>query len=128
MRAVLAECTLRVGGCVCSVDNRCSQGGRGGGTGARGTLAATSIGPAGAIVNADAKAAEPVIVDAHEPGGVPLAVKAAPAVPAPTEDTAGVELASAAEGATTAKPEALEPWARGEAGHECSLRCQPNAS
>ena len=29
------------------------------------------------------------------------------AVPSPTEDTAGVELASAAKGATNAKPEAL---------------------
>ena len=125
---MVAECALRVGGRVCSVDNRCSRGGRGGGAGARGALAATSIGPASAIVNADAEAAEPTIVDAHEPGGVPSAMKAVPAVPAPTEDTIGVELASVAEGATTVKPEVLEPWARGEARRERSLRCQPNAS
>jgi hypothetical protein len=38
------------------------------------------------------------------------------AVPAPTKDTAGVELAGVAERVTTAKPEALEPfWVEGEA-------------
>jgi hypothetical protein len=56
--------------------------------------------------NADAEAAERAIVDAHEPGGAPSVVKA---VPAPTEDTTSVELASVAEGATMARPEALEP-------------------
>src|SRR5579863_8121389 len=37
-------------------------------------------------------------------------------VPASTESTASIKLASVAEGATTAKPEALERWARGEDG------------
>lgn len=48
-------------------------------------------------------------------GGAPLVVEAEPA---PTEDTAGVELASAAKGAAIATPEVLarEPWAEGEAG------------
>ena len=40
-----------------------------------------------------------------------LASLEANAVPAPTESTASVELAGGAEEATTAKPEALEPWA-----------------
>ena len=66
-------------------------------------------------MDANAEAAEHAVVDAHEPRGVPSAVKA---IPAPTEDTASVELASPAKGAVTAKPEALEPWAGGEAGHE----------
>jgi hypothetical protein len=44
---------------------------------------------------------------------VPSVVKA---VHTPTKDTAGVELASVAEGAATAKHEALEPWGRGEDG------------
>ena len=54
-------------------------------------------------------------VDAYEPGGVYPAVNAAPA---PTKDTAGIEHASVADGAATAKPEALEPWVGGEAGRE----------
>jgi hypothetical protein len=36
------------------------------------------------------------------------------AEPAPTKDTASVELSGAAERATTAKPEALEPWVGGK--------------
>ena len=51
-----------------------------------------------------------------EPGGVSLVMNTAPA---PTEDTASVKPASMAEGAATAKPEALEPWAGGKARHEC---------
>ena len=39
------------------------------------------------------------------------------AVPAPAKETAGIKLASAAEGAATAKPEALEPCTDDEAGH-----------
>jgi hypothetical protein len=54
-------------------------------------------------------------VGMHKPGGVPLAMKA---IPAPTEDTAGIKLASTADGAVAVKPKALEPWARGEARHE----------
>jgi hypothetical protein len=54
-------------------------------------------------------------VGMHEPGGLLSAIKA---VPAPTEDTASIELASMADGAVTVKPEALEPWVRGEAGCE----------
>ena len=52
-------------------------------------------------------------IDAHEPGGVCEAIDAAPS---PAEDTASVELASTAEGATTAKPEALGPGAGGKLG------------
>jgi hypothetical protein len=40
-------------------------------------------------------------------------------VPAPTEDTAGVELASTADGAANGKPEVLEPWVGGKARREC---------
>ena len=51
-----------------------------------------------------------MIVDAHEPGGVPSAMKAVPAPPqCPTKDPIGVELTSVAEGAATAKSEALGP-------------------
>lgn len=67
------------------------------------------------IASVDAEAAEHAIVDARKPGGV---CSAANAVLNPTGDTAGVELANAAKGATTAKPEALVPWAGGEAGRE----------
>jgi len=59
-----------------------------------------------------AKAIESMVVEAHEPGGASLDANGAPA---PTEGTASVELAGRAEGATTAKPEALEPWAESEA-------------
>jgi len=40
------------------------------------------------------------------------------AAPAPTEDTASIKPASMAEGAMTAKPEALEPWVGGKARRE----------
>jgi hypothetical protein len=73
---------------------------------------------ASAVANADAKATKSMELEAHEAGGVPSAVKA---IPAPTEDTASVELASVAKGAATVKPEALEPWAGDEAGHECDM-------
>jgi hypothetical protein len=56
-----------------------------------------------------------VAIGMHEPGGLPSAIKA---VPARTEDTTSIELASMADGAATAKPEALEPWVRGEARRE----------
>jgi hypothetical protein len=39
----------------------------------------------------------------------------AKAAPAPTEGTASIELAGETEEATTAKPEALEPWAESKA-------------
>jgi len=41
------------------------------------------------------------------------------AAPAPTEDTTSIKPASMAEGAVTAKPEALEPWVGGKARREC---------
>jgi len=43
------------------------------------------------------------------------------ATPATTKDTTSVEPASMAEGATTVKPEALEPWAGDEARCECDM-------
>lgn len=46
------------------------------------------------------------------------------AVPVPTKDTASVELTSAAEGAATAKPEALGPCAGGKARQGCELGCR----
>jgi hypothetical protein len=49
----------------------------------------------------------------QERGG---ALSATNAVPAPTEDTAGVELVGTAERAAAAEPEALEPWAGDKAG------------
>jgi hypothetical protein len=55
-----------------------------------------------------------MIIDVHKPG----VCKAAKAIPAPTKNTAGVELAREAEGATTAKPEALGPLVGDEAKHE----------
>lgn len=41
------------------------------------------------------------------------------AAPALTEGTASIELAGKAEKAPAVEPEALEPGARGEAGHRC---------
>jgi|SRR6266851_6361759 len=65
-------------------------------------------------------AVECVVVEAHEPGGTSLDANGALA---PTEGTASIELAGRAEGATTAKPEALEPWAESEAW--CGLETLP---
>jgi len=56
-----------------------------------------------------------VAVGMCEPGGVSLVMNA---TPAPTEDTTNVKPTSMAEGATTPKPEALEPWAGGQARRE----------
>jgi hypothetical protein len=64
------------------------------------------------IGSAGAEAAEPTIVDAHEPGEGSSATNAEPA---PTEDSPCVELIGAAESVTTAEPEALEAWADDEA-------------
>jgi len=50
-------------------------------------------------------AIECTVVEAHKPGAASLDTNG---TPAPTEGTASVELAGGAEGATTAKPEALE--------------------
>lgn len=68
--------------------------------------------PVHAAGNTGAKAVERVVVEAHEPGGASLDANGAPA---PTEGTASVELAGGAEGATTTKPEALEPRAESKA-------------
>ena len=48
----------------------------------------------------------------HEPEGMLLDTNG---TPAPTKSTASVGLAGGAEGATTAKPKVLEPWAESEA-------------
>jgi hypothetical protein len=70
---------------------------------------------AGAIGSADAEPAEPTIVDAQQSGG---GLSATNAEPAPTEDTACVELIGAAERAATAESEAFgglgrrRGWAR----------------
>lgn len=53
-----------------------------------------------------------------DPSSLELACVVTNAVPVLVKNTAGVELASAAEGGTTAKPEALEPCAGGKAGRE----------
>jgi hypothetical protein len=58
------------------------------------------------------EAVERAVIDAHKPGGASLDAKAAPCS---TEGTASIELAGGTEEATTAKPEALEPWAESEA-------------
>ena len=58
------------------------------------------------------KAIKRMVIEAHEPGGTSLDTNG---TPAPTKGTASVELAGGAEGTTTAKPEALEPWAESEA-------------
>jgi hypothetical protein len=57
-------------------------------------------------------------VKGHEPGGV---LSAMSTIPAPTKDTAGIELASVAKGARTAKSKVLEPWVGDEAGHKCDI-------
>jgi len=41
--------------------------------------------------------------------------------PAPTKGTTSVELAGGAEGATTPKPEVLEPWAESKAWHRLEM-------
>ena len=64
--------------------------------------------------NAGKEAAELTNVEPHEPGGV---LPATNAEHTPTKRTAGFELAGAAEAATTTKPEALESWVGGDAGH-----------
>jgi len=64
------------------------------------------LGPVHAAGKAGAKAVERAVVDAHEPGGASLDANAAPV---PTKGIAGVEPASGAVEATTARPEALEP-------------------
>jgi hypothetical protein len=53
-----------------------------------------------------------VALKAIKPKGASLDTNAAPA---PTESTASAKLASGAEEATTAKPEALVPWAESTA-------------
>ena len=55
-----------------------------------------------------------VVIEAHELGGMSLDVNG---TLAPTKGTASIELAGRAEGATTAKPEVLEPWAESEVWH-----------
>ena len=50
-------------------------------------------------------------IEAHELGGASLDANP---TPAPTENTASVELFGMAKKATTAEPEALEPRAEGE--------------
>jgi hypothetical protein len=71
------------------------------------------LGLAGVIVNAEADVREPAHVKVQASEGVLLAANA---IPAPDRGTAGVELIGAAEGATTAEPEALEAWAGDKAG------------
>jgi hypothetical protein len=71
------------------------------------------LGLAGVIVNAKADVREPAHVKAQASEGVLLAANA---IPAPDRGTTGVELIGAAEGATTAEPEALEAWAGDKAG------------
>ena len=73
------------------------------------------FGLAHAAMDADAKELGPSSTDAHERGGALPVVGAAPAL---AERTAGVEPAGEAETATTAKLEALAPWAQGMAGRE----------
>ena len=70
------------------------------------------FGLAGVAENADAEEVEPSGVNAHERGGAPVVDTA----PVPAESIAGVELASGADRAVAAKPEALELGADGEAG------------
>jgi hypothetical protein len=68
------------------------------------------------------KAVEHAVVEAHKPGGSSLDANGAPA---PTEGTASVELAGGAERATTAKPEALEPWAESDAWRRLKMLPPP---
>jgi hypothetical protein len=62
-------------------------------------------------------------IEAHEPGGVLLATSA---IPAPTEETASIELVGTAERAAATEPEALEPWAGDKAG--CGAHSAPRTS
>jgi len=59
-------------------------------------------------MNTDADAVESAGVDTHEVGG---ALPVAGAIPGLAKGTASIELASGAEKAAAAKPEALEPVA-----------------
>jgi len=70
------------------------------------------LGPVHAAGKGGAKAVKCTVVDVHEPGGALLDMNA---VPATTEDAPSIDLASGAEKATIAQPEALEPWAESEA-------------
>jgi len=63
-------------------------------------------GPVHAAGKAGVEPIECALVEAHEPGGASLDVNIAPV---PTKGIAGVEPASGAVEATTARPEALEP-------------------
>jgi len=67
-------------------------------------------------VNTDLDAVESAGVDAHELGG---ALPVMGAIPGLAKGTASIKLASGAEKAAPAKPEALGPEAYGKAGHGC---------
>lgn len=76
----------------------------------------------------------PADVDAHMPGE---ALPVTTAAPTPTENTVGIELTSATEGATVAEVLSTEPRAEGERtwsrdaaskGHERGQRCAQNAA
>ena len=79
------------------------------------------LGPAAMIENADVRLPEHSSVDAHERGGALPVVGAAPAL---AEGTADVEPAGEAEIATAARPEALVPWAQGDAKLEVETPLQ----
>jgi len=67
------------------------------------------------VAKTDARLVEHLGVDAHERGRALSVLDTAAAL---AEGTAGVELAGKGERAITAKLEALEPWAYGEAGRQ----------
>jgi len=67
-------------------------------------------------VNTDAGAVESAGVDAHELGG---ALPVVGAMPGLVKGTASIELASGAEKAAAAKPEALGPGEYSKAGRGC---------
>jgi len=85
-----------------------------------------NLGPACTAENADVGKVKPSCIDVHKQGG---ALPVAGAAPALAEGTAGVRPAGEAETASTARPEALVPWAKDKVvrGHErCHQRVSAN--
>jgi hypothetical protein len=72
------------------------------------------LGLAYAAKKVGAEAIKRMVVNTYEPWGALLDVNG---TPAPTQGTTSIELAGGAVKATTAQPEALDPWAKGKAWH-----------
>jgi len=80
------------------------------------------LGLAGVVVNVDLQKVEPLCVNAHKQGGVPLLMGTEPAL---AEGTAGIRPTGKAETATTAEPKALAPWVQDKARHRHKVDVPP---